>query len=246
MARAKRTARAEARRRHRAEAANLAGETVDAEATAAQPSTSTLKATSPSATKNATATAPERPGFMNAFRQSFRPINVRKDVAAVPWIATHTHALWIPVAITVGATVFTAITGASDTIAALLFTYFVMFPAIGSMFIVGFLAPRAAWLLGVIVGIISAVCYIALGSQGRLPTEIQVQWALSPQDAVVTSLIYSAFFGAFFASGAAWYRRFLALSSPNRGKRQSQAAKAKPGDGRTRTGSSQKSASAKR
>ncbi len=242
MARAKRTARAEARRRHRAESANLAGETVDAEATAGQPST---KATSSSATKTATATPPERPGFMNAFRQSFRPINVRKDVAAVPWIATHTHALWIPVAITVGATVFTAITGATDTIAALLFTYFVMFPAIGSMFIVGFLAPRAAWLLGVIVGIISAVCYIALGSQGRLPTEIQVQWNLSPQDAVVTSLIYSALFGAFFAAGAAWYRRFLALSSPNRNKRQSQTAKAKPGDGRTRTSSTQK-ASAKR
>ena len=34
--------------------------------------------------------------------QSFRPINVREDLAAVPWIATHTHALWIPVAITVG------------------------------------------------------------------------------------------------------------------------------------------------
>jgi len=97
-----------------------------------------------------------------------------------------------------------------------------------------------------LVGLISAVCYIVLGTNGRLPTEIQVQWALSPQDAVVTSLIYSAFFGAFFASGAAWYRRFLALSSPNRGKRQSQAAKAKPGDGRTRTGNSQKSASAKR
>ena len=153
---------------------------------------------------------------MNAFRMSFRPINVRKDVAAVPWIATHTHALWIPVAITIGATVFTAITGATDTIAALLFTYFVMFPAIGSMFIVGFLAPRAAWLLGVIVGLISAVCYIVLGSQGKLPTEIQVQWNLSPRDAFVTSLIYSALFGAFFAAGAAWYRRFLALSSPNR------------------------------
>ena len=243
MARAKRTDRAEARRRHRAATADLsADETLDASSDGSQ----TSSKASAGATKTATAGTPGRIGFMDAFRMSFRPVNVRKDIASVPWIATHTHALWIPVAVTVGSTILTAVSGATDTIANLLFTYFVMFPAIGSMFIVGFLAPRASWLLGVIVGLISAVCYIVLGTNGRLPTEIQVQWALSPQDAVVTSLIYSAFFGAFFASGAAWYRRFLALSSPNRGKRQSQAAKAKPGDGRTRTGSSQKSASAKR
>ena len=243
MARAKRTDRAEARRRHRAATADLsADETLDASPDGSQ----TPSKASAGATKTATAGTPGRIGFMDAFRMSFRPVNVRKDIASVPWIATHTHALWIPVAVTVGSTILTAVSGATDTIANLLFTYFVMFPAIGSMFIVGFLAPRASWLLGVIVGLISAVCYIVLGTNGRLPTEIQVQWALSPQDAVVTSLIYSAFFGAFFASGAAWYRRFLALSSPNRGKRQSQAAKAKPGDGRTRTGSSQKSASAKR
>jgi hypothetical protein len=233
VARAKRTDRAEARRRHRAATANLeADETLDASQDAGQPST---KASSSGATKNATAGTPARIGFVDAFRMSFRPVNVRKDIAAVPWIATHTHALWIPIAVTVGSTILTAVSGATDTIANLLFTYFVMFPAIGSMFIVGFLAPRASWLLGVIVGLVSAVCYIVLGTNGRLPTEIQLQWTASPQDAVVTSLIYSAFFGAFFASGAAWYRRFLALSSPNRGKRQSQTAKAKPGDGRTRT-----------
>ena len=243
MARAKRTDRAEARRRHRAATADpSADETFDASNDAGQPSTRTSSA---GATKNATTATPTRIGFMDAFRMSFRPVNVRADLAAVPWIATHTHALWIPIAVTVGSTILTAVSGATDTIANLLFTYFVMFPAIGSMFIVGFLAPRASWLLGVIVGLVSAVCYIVLGANGRLPAEIQTQWALSPQDAVVTSLIYSAFFGAFFASGAAWYRRFLSLSSPNRGKRQSQTPKAKPGDGRTRTGTSQK-ASAKR
>ena len=242
MARAKRTDRAEARRRYRAAAADpSADETLEASPDASRPSTKA----SAGATKNASAGTPQRIGFTDAFRLAFRPVDIRKDVAAVPWIATHTHALWIPIAVTVGSTILTAVSGATDTIANLLFTYFVMFPAIGSMFIVGFLAPRASWLLGVIVGLVSAVCYIILGANDRLPAEIQVQWTASPQDAVVTSLIYSAFFGAFFASGAAWYRRFLALSSPNRNRRQTQTAKAKPGDGRTRTGTSQK-ASAKR
>ena len=34
-------------------------------------------------------------------------------------------------------------------------------PAIGGVFLAGFLAPRASWLLGSIVGLVSAVCYIA-------------------------------------------------------------------------------------
>jgi hypothetical protein len=38
--------------------------------------------------------------------------------------------------------------------------------------------------------------------------------------------------GAFFAAAAAWYRRFLQLSNPNR---RQQAAKPKANDGRTRS-----------
>jgi hypothetical protein len=240
VARAKRTERAEARRRYRA-AAVADPETEGAESST-QP-TSGAKATAGSTAK-ASAGQPVRTSFTAAFRQSFRPIHVRQDVAAVPWLATHTHALWVPLVLTVASTVLTAATGATDTVPLLLFTYFVMFPAIGSMFIVGFLAPRASWLLGIIVGLVSAVCYIALGLNGKLPVETQTLWAVSPQGAIVTSLVYSAFFGAFFAAGAAWYRRFLKLSSPNRGK-ASQAAKQKPGDGRTRAGTTQK-AGAKR
>ena len=40
-----------------------------------------------------------------------------------------------------------------------MFAYFVQTPAIGGVFIAGFLAPRASWLLGVIVGLVAAVCY---------------------------------------------------------------------------------------
>jgi len=128
-----------------------------------------------------------------------------------------------------------------------MFAYFIQTPAIGSVFIAGFLAPRAAWLLGVVVGFVSAICYSILVV--AFPTSIYV--AAPPtadvtRDVVVSALVLSPLIGAFFAAGAAWYRRFLALSSPNRGnKKPSQTAKAKPGDGRTRTASSQK-ASAKR
>ena len=63
----------------------------------------------------------------------------------------------------------------------------------------------------------------------------------------VSAFVLSPVIGGFFAAGAAWYRRFLAYSSPNRG-RSSQSQKptgGAPGDGRTRGSTSQK-AGAKR
>jgi hypothetical protein len=52
----------------------------------------------------------------------------------------------------------------------------------------------------------------------------------------MAALLLSPIMGAIFAALAAWYRRFLAYSNPNRG-RQSQKAKSggpRP-DGKTRT-----------
>jgi hypothetical protein len=247
VARAKRTERAEARRRYRA---TLATDpmTEDADVLDDQPATASgqaQKRTNPATATKQGATTPQRVGFVDAFRQSIRPVHVRQDIAALPWITLHTKAIWLPIVITIAATIATAVTGATDMVTGLLFTYFVVFPAIGGVFIGGFLAPRASWLVGVVVGLASAVCYVALGVSGRLPAPFAEQFTLNATGAAVSAFIYSPIMGAFFAAAAAWYRRFLALSSPNRNRRQSQAPKQRPGDGRTRAGGSQK-ASAKR
>jgi hypothetical protein len=252
VARAKRTERAEARRRYRATLATdpLADDAGDIDGGAAPAQGSSGRATA-SPSRQAPSTT-ERVGFLDAFRQSIRPVHVREDIAALPWIAVHTKAIWLPVLITIAATIATAVTGATDMVTGLLFTYFVVFPAIGGVFIGGFLAPRASWLVGAVIGLVSAACYVALGLAGLLPAaagpggiSFQDQFAANPAGAAISAFIYSPIMGAFFAAGAAWYRRFLALSSPNRNRRRSsQAPKQRPGDGRTR-GSSQK-ASAKR
>ena len=189
---------------------------------------------------------PGRVGFVDAFKLSIRPLHVRADVAALPWIAVHTKALWVPILITILSTIVTAATGATDMVTGLLFTYFVVFPAIGGVFIGGFLAPRASWLVGIVVGLVSALCYVVLGVSGRLPAPFAEQFTLNATGATVSAFIYSPIMGAFFAAGAAWYRRFLALSSPNRNRRQSQTAKQRPGDGRTRGGKTSQKAGAKR
>ena len=238
MARAKRTQRADARRRYRA--ASTPEVSAESEEDTA-PAPGSGRASAPSAARS-TGT-PARMGFAAAFREAIHPIHVRPDIASLPWIATHTHALWVPLAITLASTVAIIATDGGD-LSLFMFAYFIQTPAIGGVFIAGFLAPRASWLLGVIVGMFSAACYSVLVLV--YPTTIYA--TLPPTEAQAREVALSAFIlspiiGGFFAAGAAWYRRFLRLSSPNR-SRQTQSQK-KPGDGRTRGGTSAK-ASAKR
>ena len=128
-----------------------------------------------------------------------------------------------------------------------MFAYFIQTPAIGGVFIAGFLAPRASWLLGVIVGLVSAACYSLLVI--AFPSTIYPAappTAEQARDVAISAFIFSPIIGGFFAAAAAWYRRFLALSSPNRGRRPAQGQKQRVGDGRTRGGTTSQKAGAKR
>jgi hypothetical protein len=248
VARAKRTERAEARRRHRAATAtDPAADTIDGTApeTAAGRATTSTAGKAPTGSRDAVPAG--RMGFAEAFRASIRPLHVRADLAALPWIAVHTKALWIPVLITVASTV--AVIGTQGgTVSQFMFAYFIQTPAIGGVFIAGFLAPRASWLLGVIVGLVSAACYsiLVLGFPATIYPAAPPA-ADTARDVALSAFILSPVIGAFFAAGAAWYRRFLAYSSPNRGRRsQSQKSTARPGDGRTRSGTTSQKAGAKR
>ena len=237
MARAKRTIRAEARRRYRAEH-GLPDDTLalEAEDTDAE-SPANSRQTRPQPGQ------PARLGIGTAFRLAFRPVDLRGDLRALPQIATRSKALWVPTLLTVGSTaVFLVarpdVANQGDIVAVLstfLFQYFIQTPAIGGVFIAGFLAPRASWLLGIIVGLVSAACYAALALTGVLAI---------PSTTVLSEVLSAAFvlspvMGALFASAAAWYRRFLQLSSPNRGRRTNQPPR-RGNDGRSRSTSGQK------
>jgi len=232
VARAKRTARAEARRRYRAE---QAPEDVIEPIDDAPPS----PRREPPPTRGTLGTPGTRRSIGAAFRESFRPLDVRADLRALPDLAIHSKALWLPTVLTLASTVlFAAVrpSTASDPLSlvtAFLFQYFIVTPGIGAVFIAGFLAPRASWLLGAIVGLVSAACYSFLGIGGFIPFA-----ANQPQpvirDVVVAAFGLSPILGAFFASAAAWYRRFLSLSNPNRGRQTTAANAGRLPDGRTR------------
>ena len=223
MARAKKTARADARRKYRAEH----GIPDDVDATDESPETTTTA-------QRAAPSPGERMSIGTAFRRSFTPIDLPGDLRALPWIAIHSKALWLPALITVGATIAFYFTQGSDLVTRFLFAYFIQTPAIGGVFLAGFLAPRASWLLGVIIGLLAAACYTFLILTVFSAVTVVAPAAGLTQDIIVSAFVLSPVMGALFAAAAAWYRRFLAMSNPNRGRREAAAKSANKPDGRSR------------
>jgi hypothetical protein len=220
VARAKRTDRAEARRRHRAQLAaegrlpedELGDEATDPAATPAR-ATSRPRPTGPQ--RPGTAAAP-RPaggiGIRNAFRGAFRPLNLREDLRLLPRLLLH-RSFWVPsliAAVTAGALV--AFVGRGEIISQFAATYFLVPPPIGGIFLAGFLAPRASYLIGALFGLVSAVLYTITGAA----LSGVVEGAPEPAAVFTTAVGISPLSGIFFGAAAAWYRRFLYLASPAR------------------------------
>jgi hypothetical protein len=113
--------------------------------------------------------------------------------------------------IVAGAAIFVLFPGYSG--AQFLFQTLTYPPAMAPIFVVGFFAASASYLLGFIVGLIDAAILAILVASGALG-------AATDPNAIPTFLggavFTGAVTGAVFAAAAAWYRRFLALSSPKR------------------------------
>jgi hypothetical protein len=220
VARAKRTHRAEARRRYRAQFAETGGEFGDE-----APDT---EEASPAATaRQGGAVAPPppaRPSLTYAFRTSFRQANVREDIAYVPTLVLGTKAVWLPVLLSVASAVALVAFGL-NTMTILFFQYFAYILPVGALFLAGFLAPRASYLAGLIVGAAATVVLGVTLAAGVLGTELDSE-ALGP-NILLNGFVTSTIGGALVSSAAAWYKRFLRLANPNRGARR-QPARGKP------------------
>ena len=230
MARAKRTDRTEARRRTRAEQAAMTSEGV-ALATAGAPSAGSTAGAKPG--------QPARPSITAAFRGSFRPVHVADDLRSLPRLLIH-WSFWGPALATVAAAALFLVyaqgwqpgqppdtVGSVAVLALQMFVFPLPAPA-GSSFIAGFGAPRASWLIGILIGVIAAACYAAV--LYIAPTDLlldlgMTSTASSVQEAALMGFLVAPIGASLFASAAAWYRRFLNLANPNRNQRRPQAAK---------------------
>ncbi|HET7473002.1 MAG TPA: hypothetical protein VFJ71_07745 [Candidatus Limnocylindrales bacterium] len=195
MARAKRTARAEARRRYRASTDPAFVEADDPveDPSPARPALSARPA--PTASRGQ-----ERPSITGAFRSSFRPLDLRGDLRALPRLLM-TKAFLIPAV--VSGVSFILFAFEQNQLTAFLYQYFSYQFPVAAVFATGFFAPRASWLLGALVAILSTLF--------QFPLFIGTSAAL-----LLAVLVQGAIYGSFFAAAAAWYRRFLNRANPNR------------------------------
>ena len=235
MPRAKRTARADARRRYRA-AQTLPLEGDDdlegVDETAEQ--TATPRAAPKRQPAASTASAPAaqpRPSIATAFRQAFRPIDLRGDLQALPSLLIN-KAFWIPAGAIVAIAAVVAVTNGKELVSQMLAPYFLYPPPIAPVFLAGFLAPRASWLLGALIGVVQTLATLVLVVSSPA---LNAQTGAADPSVLAYSLFVSIGFGAFYAAAAAWYKRFLQGANP---PRRTASAPAKGGSQKSKSSGS--------
>lgn len=217
MARAKQTARSEARRRHRL--ANRLDEEatpneLDADGTPVEGASAGPSSAGRSSAAARPSAAP-RPGVLTAFRSAYHPAHVREDLRDLPNLLRTKAFLGGAALMLAGAAIFVAFPAYS--VPQILFQYLVYPPAFAPIFFVGFFANRASYLIGFIFGLLDALVFIVLLATGTLDGLFGKPFdpALLPS-AAISALFAGAGTGTVFSAAFAWYRRFLSLSSPKR------------------------------
>jgi hypothetical protein len=215
VARAKQTNRAEARKRYR-QATSPTDIDLEQDDAEDQPAAGVARAASKPAQRPTQAPS-GRPSFLGSFRAAYHPAHIVEDLRLLPKILPSRAMLAGILLVLGGAGAFLAFPKMSGGAAA---WDLLVVPASALLpfLVVGFFAPRASYLLGFIVGLVQAGVYAIL-----LPIWAQTYADLGfpvpagfVDNARITGLSSGPFYGLLFASMAAWYRRFLALSSPRR------------------------------
>jgi hypothetical protein len=163
---------------------------------------------------------------MEMFRAANRPLTLREDIRYLPTLVFRTWAVAAPVLVVIAAIALRIAQPDSGITRFLLEGAVIsaVFPA----FIAGFLAPRASYFAGMIVGLAAVLGGAALAFSR--PEVIPIE-PIPPADQaafILSSVFLSVPVAGLYAAAAAWYRRFLRLSSEQRQRRQSQAGRAKP------------------
>ncbi len=215
MARAKRTDRAEARRRYRQN--QLVDEALPNELGA--DGTAAIALPRKPATP-ARPTQPQRVGMAGAFRLAAAPADVRADLRALPRLL-RTRAALVPAVLIVATFIGTFAFGAQQSIVvALMFQAFLAPPPMAAAFLAGILADRGSWLLGLLAGVLAGALFavvmlvapddVILGlfrANTAIPAGFRGAYAMQ---ALAISPLMGLATGAF----AGFYRRFLRIASP--------------------------------
>ena len=199
LAREKNTSRAEARRRIRAE------QRADY-----------LAATAPDMTDEADLEASGSAEVPTERKPMFKMPNFRADIRGLPGMFRSKPVLFLPLVILIiGFGIFLALPGLSPDTASFAGLYIQFFwapPALFTFFIAGFFAPRAAYLVGFIYGVIAGLMWgsaVLLVGSVDSSTGIPTATAVEPVPIVLNMLVVGMLYGTLAAALASWYREFL-------------------------------------
>ncbi len=221
MARAKRTERAEARRRHRVASTGEDGQV--AADVAAIPAAALPRGSRERRPPNAEpAAAQARGSFLGSLRTAASPADVRGDLKAFPSVLLRSKAGWVPglvIAATAGALLIPTL--ASNQLIVLAGNVVLQPPPMIIAFLAGMLAPRAGWLMGGLMSLVAGLAYVIVVAVNTdvLVTPLGFTYVVSAdqklgyaQNVLLTAPVFGVAVGAF----AGFYRRFLSMSSPQR------------------------------
>jgi hypothetical protein len=227
VARAKRTDRAEARRKYRAylleqqEAEAAAAEGPDGAAGGSGPTTARAIGPKP----GPAATPGARLGIVAAARAAYRQPHYLDDVRNVG-VVLRSNAIWPVLLLCLASGAYAVIrqVDVNDSIWVFLLQFiFFPVPLLPSM-LAGFLAPRSTWLAGLIASFVATVTLIAVIAvrPEALGTSINLL-ALAAQQ-LPSALAFGALMGAL----SGWYKRFLAFTSGPRTRTPSRSGGGRP------------------
>lgn len=200
MARAKRTDRADARRRYRAAQAPMTDPDEDAADTR----------------DVAAATSASSGGPLGLFSGVHLP-DFRGDLLAMPEVVRTTKPLWAAFALGLFAVVAGLVFPLNDPgLTGLVLPLFIQAPGI-PVLVGGFVAPRGAWLIGGVMGLLQALGLLAAIYR-------TTPGAINGSEALV-ALISGAVLGMVFGGLAAWYRRWLRTMSTRNAAVRAERAK---------------------
>jgi hypothetical protein len=209
VARAKKTDRAEARRRHRAVLLEQGqGDPETYEAPEERATVRTGRVAGASASSGPT----KRVGIFGAMKQAVNPVHYGDDLRYAPTLIFRTKAIWPTVLLSVGGLAFGLTQTDYNSDGYRFAATFVIAPTpLIQPMIAGFLAPRATWLAGIVSALISGACLEVLliwaysGHLANMPPGTFSYLSLT-LDLALSAVTFGALLGA--ASG--WYKRFLA------------------------------------
>ena len=199
MARAKSTERAEARRRYRA-------------------SQAAARAVAPSEDDESHPDEDAEPSSQRSSRPAFRLPDVRSDLRALPGLFRARPLLFVPIALMLVAFALVFVPLPADPTIRFVVQFYIssfLYPvAILAMFLGGILAPRASYLVGLLIGLINGLLMVALIGIGAATSEVLPpgQLASGALQLLIIPTVYGLAIGAF----ASWYRDFLRRSAERR------------------------------